>query len=72
MKLRLALAVLIAAAWLAAPPEVFAQGCSMCRNTAAAGGEQAARAFNLGILVLLVPTISIFVGILVFAVRYRK
>ncbi|MEE8201537.1 MAG: hypothetical protein V3R29_10260 [Candidatus Acidoferrales bacterium] len=71
MKLRLALAVLIAAAWLAAP-EAFAQGCSMCRNTAAAGGEQAARAFNLGILVLLVPTISIFVGILVFAVRYRK
>ncbi|MDA2913984.1 hypothetical protein MYX77_08520 [Acidobacteriia bacterium AH_259_A11_L15] len=71
MKLRLALAVLIAAAWLAAP-EAFAQGCSMCWNTAAAGGEQAARALDLGILVLLVPAISIFVGILVFAVRYRK
>ncbi|MFQ5723974.1 MAG: hypothetical protein ACE5G6_05730 [Terriglobia bacterium] len=71
MKLRLALTALLAAAWLAAP-EAFAQGCSMCRNTAAAGGEQATRALDLGVLILLVPTISIFAGILVFAVRYRK
>jgi len=53
-------------------PEVFAQGCVACRTSAAAGGAEAARALDHGILVLLIPTISIFVGILAFAFRYRK
>lgn len=73
MLLRLTGAVLaVAVVVLVATPEVLAQGCAMCRNAAAAGGEQAARAFNLGILVLLLPTITIFVGILFVAVRHRK
>jgi hypothetical protein len=62
----------LAAALLAAAPEAFAQGCVACRTSAAAGGAEAARALDHGILVLLIPTISIFVGILAFAFRYRK
>jgi hypothetical protein len=54
-----------------AAPAAWAQGCAMCRNSAAAGGADAARTFDLAILVLLIPTISIFVGILVFAFRRR-
>ncbi|OFV81462.1 MAG: hypothetical protein A3D93_03675 [Acidobacteria bacterium RIFCSPHIGHO2_12_FULL_67_30] len=72
MTLRRAIFVLAAAALLAVAPEVFAQGCVACRTSAAAGGAEAARALDHGILVLLIPTISIFVGILAFAFRYRK
>jgi len=44
----------------------------MCRNTAAAGGAETTRAIDQGILILLLPTLSIFIGILFFAFRYRK
>jgi len=44
----------------------------MCRSSAAAGGADAAKTFDLAILVLLIPTISIFVGILVFAFLRRN
>lgn len=44
----------------------------MCRSSAAAGGADAAKAFDLAILVLLIPTLSIFVGILVFAFLRRN
>ena len=47
----------------------FAQGCAMCYTSAAAAGKGAARALDLGILVLLVPTLLMFVGVLVFAIR---
>ena len=72
MTLRRAIVVLAAAVLLAVAPEVFAQGCVACRTSAAAGGVEAARALDHGVLVLLIPTLSIFVGILVFAFRYRK
>jgi len=70
MRLKAALAG--AAAWLVGPAAAWAQGCVMCRNTAAAGGAEAVPALNVAILVLLVPTLSIFVGILVWAFRYRN
>jgi hypothetical protein len=57
---------------VAAAPSAWAQGCAMCRNSAAAGGADAAATFDLAILVLLIPTISIFVGILVFAFLRRN
>src|SRR3989475_13081612 len=47
----------------------FAQGCAMCYTTAAAAGPDAARALDLGILVLLVPTLVLFVSVLGFAIR---
>ncbi len=59
----------IAAALLAAAPSVFGQGCAMCYTTAAAAGQHAARSLDLGILVLLIPTLLMFIGVLVFAIR---
>lgn len=52
-----------------ASPDAFGQGCAMCYTTAAAAGPGAARSLDLGILVLLVPTLVLFVGVLFFAVR---
>ncbi len=72
MIVRLLVAALVLAVMSLASPEALAQGCAICRNSAAAGGEQAAKALNTGVLVLLLPTISIFVGILFYAARYRK
>ncbi len=53
----------------AALPNAFAQGCAMCYTTAAAAGSAAARSLDVGILVLLVPTLVMFVSVLVFAIR---
>lgn len=63
--------LVLAAALLAAAPG-YSQGCVMCRTSAAAGGEEAMKAFDLAVLVLLIPTLSIFIGIIVFAFRYRN
>ena len=49
----------------------FAQGCSQCGITARQG-VQNPQAMNLAILVLLIPTLAIFVGILIWAFRRRR
>ena len=54
---------------VAIPPPAFAQGCAMCSTTASAAGPGAAQALNLGILILLLPTLVLFVGVLVMAAR---
>jgi hypothetical protein len=46
-----------------------AQGCAMCYQTAAASGAPARVALRHGILVLLLPAVSLFVGILAFIYR---
>ena len=69
---QLASALLLLLAIAAAAPPIYSQGCVMCRTSAAAGGEEAMKAFDLAVLVLLVPTILLFVGILAFAFRYRN
>jgi len=53
----------------AALPNALAQGCAMCYTTAAAAGSAAARSLDVGILVLLVPTLVMFVSVLVIAIR---
>jgi hypothetical protein len=40
-------------------PDATAQ-CALCRTALKGAGESAARAMNLGILVLLVPPVAIF------------
>lgn len=47
-----------------------AQGCAMCYQNAAASGARGSAALRHGILVLLLPAISIFLGI--FALIYRR
>ena len=47
----------------------FAQGCAMCYTTAAAAGAAAARSLDLGILILLVPALTVFVSVVVLLIR---
>ena len=44
--------------------------CALCRTAVEGAGRSAARAMNLGILVLLVPPVAIFCAI--FAIAYKK
>ncbi len=55
-----------------ASPAAFAQGCALCYTTAASQGARAARSLNLGIAVLLFPTLLMFVAVLVLAFRRRN
>ena len=66
---RIFLLVLCALCASMASLNAFAQGCAMCYTTAAAAGPGAARSLDLGILVLLVPTLVLFVSVLGFAIR---
>jgi hypothetical protein len=61
-------AILVATAISA--PHAFAQGCAMCYQSAAATGQQGREALQHGILILLFPTISLFVGI--FGLIYSR
>jgi hypothetical protein len=63
------LAILIAGLALAAAPAVQAQGCVMCYTSASAAGQRGERAFRQAILVLMIPVLCLFVGILLFAWR---
>ena len=47
-----------------------AQGCAMCYQNAAASGEQGRAALRHGILILLLPALSLFFGI--FVLIYRR
>jgi len=59
----MALALLLA-------PHAAAQGCAMCYQNASATGAQGAQALRHGILVLLLPTLTLFLGI--FGLIYRR
>ncbi|HMD31924.1 MAG TPA: hypothetical protein VKG84_08440 [Candidatus Acidoferrales bacterium] len=60
----------IAVGLLAAAPGVWAQGCAMCYANAAAQGPKAKRWLDYAILVLLIPAVTMFAGVL-FALRRR-
>lgn len=53
-------------------PELVAQGCAMCKTVAAAQSKAAAASLNWGILLLLVPPVTIMSSLLLFAFRYRN
>ena len=53
-------------------PHAAAQGCAMCYQNAAASGAQGREALRHGILVLLFPTLSLFVGIFVLIFSRRN
>ena len=72
MKARLAATALIAVALFVLVPPAFAQGCAMCRTEAEATGPQGANSLNLAIFVLLIPTVTIFVGVVLWAFRFRN
>lgn len=53
-------------------PSALAQSCAMCYKSAAQSGPAATRALAHGIFVLLIPTLSFFIGVLVFTIRRAK
>jgi hypothetical protein len=63
--------VALAAAFAFAPGAV-AQSCAMCYQNAAASGAQGIAALRFGILVLLIPTLSLFVGLFALLYRHRN
>jgi hypothetical protein len=63
---------LTVAAVVAAPSALYAQGCAMCYQNAAAAGPRTAEALRHGILVMLFPPLFIFAGIIVMAHRRRN
>lgn len=56
----------VAMCLLGAVAQGFAQGCAMCYTSAAAAGKTATHALNLGIIVLLLPSLLLFLGVLAF------
>ena len=73
IKLRSAMLALMAFAFLAAFSTTAFGQCSMCRS-ALAGSSNAyfVRNFNIGVLVLLVPPVTLFCSIFVVLKRYKK
>ncbi len=65
-----AIALVTAAFWAASAP-VLAQ-CAMCYATAASQSDKGIQALNLGIIVLLIPPVTIMSGILLYAFRCRN
>ncbi|HET9400873.1 MAG TPA: hypothetical protein VFO34_07975, partial [Candidatus Acidoferrales bacterium] len=53
---------------LASSESAFAQGCSQCLTYASAAGKKAQASLDLGIGVLLIPTLFLFSGILLLFV----
>ena len=69
--LRLLRKVLLGAvAVLTLAPGAWAQGCALCYTSAAAAGAAGIHSLRVGILILLIPTLLLFVGVLVLLV-YR-
>ena len=68
-RLVVVVAVIIAATLLVSFP-VEAQ-CSMCRTALNNANTAFVRNFNIGVLVLLIPPVTIFCGIFVALRRYR-
>lgn len=54
----------------AASPRAAAQGCAMCYQTAAASATPGRDALREGIWILLLPAVSLFLGI--FLIMYRR
>jgi hypothetical protein len=55
----------------AALPDAAAQSCAMCYQNAAASGAQGRSALQHGILILFIPAIGIFGGILLLLYSRR-
>jgi hypothetical protein len=61
---------LLLAVWGSAVPA--AAQCALCYTSAAATGERGAAVLRLGILVLLIPTLLTFAGVLLLTLRGLK
>jgi hypothetical protein len=64
------LVLALSALLVSVAPSAAAQGCAMCYQNASATGPQGAQALRHGILILMLPTLTLFTGI--FALIYRR
>lgn len=64
--------LLMIAILLLAPAPAFAQGCAACTNSAAGAPERSQRALRRGIIVLMVPSLTVMLGFAGLAYRYRR
>lgn len=60
---RTAILALITLAVLASAPLAHAQGCVLCYTSLSAAGPAAMRAFQAAMFVLLMPALTLFIGI---------
>ena len=68
--LQIALLTLLIA-MLALPAPISAQGCSMCRDTAAGSAPQVRKSLRRAIPVLGIPAATLFLAMLGVALRFR-
>jgi hypothetical protein len=61
----------VLAAGMCVPAMGHAQGCSLCRDTAAGSAQKAREGLRRGILVLGVPAGAVFLGILGLAWKMK-
>jgi hypothetical protein len=66
------MALLLLAAVAVLTPAAHAQGCAMCAATASQASAQGKHALNVGILILLAPTLAIFCGVFFFVWRSKE
>ncbi len=66
---RLGMIAVVIASGLGLAPALHAQGCILCYTSLANGGPSAIRAFQLGVLSLLVPALLLFVGVFLLILR---
>ena len=67
MRIKFALAALLAI--LTSAQGVFAQGCALCYASASALGASGQRSLDYGILALLTPALTLFLGVLFLLYR---
>jgi hypothetical protein len=67
--MRLKFIILAGIAMLGMARGAFAQGCALCYTTASATSAAAQRSLDWGILALLMPALSLFLGIIFLLYR---
>lgn len=68
-RMGIGLVVLVA---FAVPPLAFSQGCALCYTQAAASGARMIRALRNGIVILIIPPVSMCLGAITLAYRKRN
>ena len=69
--LRVVVGLVIVSA-LMLPPPAFSQGCALCYTQAAASGARMIKALKSGIVILIVPPLSMCMGAIALAYRKRN
>ena len=67
--MRYRFALLIVLGLLGTVRGAYAQGCALCYTTASAAGAAAERSLDYGILTLLLPALTLFLGVIFLLYR---